>query len=285
MKYTNDHDIAVLDIIREVVNSVALPKLLNMKTDDAHSYTDSEWFREIAKLRSYSAVQASLVSAMIKSGALERAFAGFDINKISELEEEEILTRHWNDIKVIWLRRKVGEILQAGKAIAIISHEFCSFNDYIWKWNFPKRVEDLDSIERFWSAFDALQNDLKRRSVPIIRNEITLLHFLETCMSIDCLKPDVVVMRVAMNTGIVSPNDKKRERLVVKKVQEYCIYRDIRPVMVDNYLLAFGGQTDAQSLVKRSFCTKLANCASDDCPVGIRGNCPTGNRTTCRMRA
>ncbi len=273
--YVTDRDIASLDAIRKTVDSVALSTFRNEDGKGSDILSDNDFFRKVAELRAFSAARSNLVSAMIKDGAMERAFSGFDVEKAAQLDAKVVLAQHWRNLKAMRFKRKVPEILQAAQAIAKTGREFGGFWKYLAKWHFPERVGTAEDIKCFWESFDALRNDLKSRRMPIIENEVTLLHFLENDMHLDCLKPDVVVMRVATNVGLVPPKGKGRNRTVVSKVQEYCTQRDVRPSMVDRYLLAFGGQTWAQSLVQRSYCTKLGSCASPDCPVGTDGICPT----------
>lgn len=275
MIYITEHDIAALDAIRKAVDLVALPNFHEKTHNDFSVQGDNDLFRRVAELRAFSGARSSLVSSMIKGGAMTRAFGGFDVARAAQLEATSVIAQHWDELKVMRFKRKINEILEAAKVIAAIGFKFGSFNKYLENWQFPKRITHSEDIERFWQAFDALQEDLKSRRMPIIRNEITLLHFLENDMHLDCLKPDVVVIRVATNVCLIPGEGKGKTRLTVKKIQEYCAQCDIRPSAVDKYLLAFGGQTWAQPLVKRSYCTKLGGCASPDCPVGTGGHCPT----------
>lgn len=161
--------------------------------------------------------------------------------------------------------------------IMSISREFGNFHDYLESWKFAKRITCAEDVEYFWQTFDLLRADLKKRGMPIISSEITLLHFLDSVMRLDCLKPDVVVMRVLTNTGTTPLKGKNRYRDAARKVQEYCIQRDTNPKQIDRYLLAFGGQPDAKKFVSASalFCSKEGSCMNHACPVGSSKLYPT----------
>lgn len=275
MEHITPHDILVLDAIIKTVDAVALPGFSAHKDTTTEVLKDDALLELLAELRSYSATKSDLVSKMIKSGALAEAFSGFAVKTVSNLNADDILEKHWDKIKVIRFKNKVKVILRTAKAMAAIAEEFGGFQNYLEKWDFPKRVIDKNALDVFWEKFDALIEDLKKRKMPIINNEITLLHFLETHMRFYCLKPDVVVMRVAENTGLVCPGAKGSHRALVKKVQEYCFGKAISPRLIDRYLLAFGGQAWATKLVKRSYCIKSGLCASPDCHIGNSGLCPT----------
>jgi hypothetical protein len=61
----------------------------------------------------------------------------------------------------------------------------------------------------------------------------------------------LVVQNAALETGILAPNPNDRDlRQLVKTVQEYALSREIRPSVVDLYLLVYGGQTWAMQFAK-----------------------------------
>ena len=211
---------------------------------------------------------------MIKNDGLKRAFVDFDVSLAKELITEDVLAKHWAEIKVIRFKKKVGEIIEAAKVIAEIGYEFGSFVKYLEWIGVPRRIKGQEDIDIFWEEFDNLRVDLKARCLPIISNEITLLHFLESDLQLDCIKPDTIVMQVMTNTGIVSSKGRGMIRLAVKKVQEYCLRTGIRPQLIDRYLLAFGGQTWAKDVVTKSYCKAHHDCDFISCPVGYVRLCP-----------
>ncbi|MBE3143677.1 MAG: DNA-3-methyladenine glycosylase I, partial [Planctomycetes bacterium] len=211
--YLNEHDIKTLDTIRNAVDEVALPSFWQMDQDSAGELTDNNVFRMIAEKRAYSAAQSRLVDTMIKNDGLKRAFVDFDVSLAKELITEDVLAKHWAEIKVIRFKKKVGEIIEAAKVIAEIGYAFGSFVKYLEWIGVPRRIKGQEDIDIFWEEFDNLRVDLKVRCLPIISNEITLLHFLESDLQLDCIKPDTIVMQVMTNTGIVSSKGRGMIRL------------------------------------------------------------------------
>ena len=278
MEYLTPHDTSILDAIIRTVDAVTMPDFAVHKGTTPKVLKDDALLKLLAELRSYSATRSDLVSKMIKAGALDDAFSGFSVQTVANLDADNILEKHWDKIKVIRFKSKVKVILRAAKSMAAIAKEFGGFQNYLGQRGFPMRVNDSTTLNAFWEIFDALIEDMKKRKMPIIDNEITLLHFLETHMRLDCLKPDVVVMRVAENTGLVPSGTKGNHRTLVKKVQEYCFGKELNPRLIDRYLLAFGGQAWATKLVKKSYCTKYGTCASPDCQLGDSRLCPTWGR-------
>jgi 3-methyladenine DNA glycosylase Tag len=272
--YLNELDIRILDIIRNAVNDVALPSFWQTDQDSVGELTDKNVFRMIAEKRAYSAAQSRLVDTMIKNEGLKKAFADFNVSLAKELNSEDVLAEHWAKIKVIRFKKKVGEIIEAAKVIAEIGCEFGSFANYLERTGVPRRIKRQEDIGVFWEEFDNLRSDLKKRSLPIICNEITLLHFLESDLQLDCIKPDTIVMHVMINTGIIPSKGRGMIRLAVKKVQEYCLRTGIRPQLIDRYLLAFGGQTWAKDVVTKSYCRAHNSCDFISCPVGNARLCP-----------
>lgn len=267
-------DREILDAVISSVDAVAQVPFVP-KWNKAVPIADNDLLEKLAELKAYSATRSDLVSAMIKSGALNRAFSGFDVRKVAALDSDKVIAGHWGEIKVIRFKNKVASVIRAAGTISKIAEEYGGFWKYFERQGFPVKIAGSEDIVAFWDKFDAFAADLKRRGMPIINSEVTLLHFLETYAGLPCLKPDVVVMRVAENTGLLPQGVRGSHRLVVKKMQEYCIDKNIPPVFLDRYLLAFGGQAWAERFVKRSYCTKNGGCASPDCPLGKKSLCPS----------
>lgn len=275
MKNLTKRDARVFDAIIRAVDSVAKPEFYERINRRLKLSNDDAIFQELAVLCSYSGAKSKHVSEMIKSGALEKAFAGFKVREASKLDTENVINDHWDKIKVMRFKDKVKKIIKAARKIEEISKEYGSIEKYIKSFKIPKKVKNENALEKFWVNFDSLLTDLKKREVPIIKSQTTLLHFLDTWMDCDCHKPDVVVMRIAKNTGLVQSDGKGARRQMVKKVQEYCFDKEMNPRKVDGYLLAFGGQSDWTEFVKRSYCLKEGSCSAPECPVGKKGLCPT----------
>ena len=94
--------------------------------------------------------------------------------------------------------------------------------------------------------------------MPFFKQSTSLLHFL-LHIGYDCIKPDVIIMKVAKELGIVSSNSEKEKLQVVRFVQLYSISRRMRPSIVDFYLLIYGGQRWAKQFVHPSFYERKKN--------------------------
>ena len=78
-----------------------------------------------------------------------------------------------------------------------------------------------------------------------------------TTTGYDCVKPDLVVMKVAKKLNIVdNVLGDKNFRKTVRFIQEYSIDRKIRPSVVDFYFLIDEGQMGARKFVKPEFYQK-----------------------------
>ena len=90
---------------------------------------------------------------------------------------------------------------------------------------------------------------MKNAGMPFFRNTTSLLHFL-LHVGYDCIKPDLILMRVAREIGIVDSVSGERNRVAtIRLIQRYCVNRRIRPSVVDLYLLVYGGQDWAKRFV------------------------------------
>ncbi len=86
--------------------------------------------------------------------------------------------------------------------------------------------------------------------MPFYRNTTSLLHLL-LYLGYDCIKPDTIVMSVAINyLHIVTGKSDNDLIETVTFVQEYAIYKHIRTTIVDFYLLIYGGQTWARQFIR-----------------------------------
>jgi hypothetical protein len=73
----------------------------------------------------------------------------------------------------------------------------------------------------------------------------------------DCVKPDLVVMKVAKKLNIVdNETGDKNLRKTVRFIQEYSVDRKIRPSIIDLYFLIDEGQMGAKKFVRQDFYDK-----------------------------
>jgi len=192
---------------------------------------------------------SKLVEQIIKSGIFNEIFANFDINKIVKMNPCDLADEYWG---------KIGGIRQQAKLFHIVSlarkiNKIGSFNKILTETEIPKIIETENDINNFWEGFKKLKKIMEANKVPFFRSTTSLLHFLlET--GYDCVKPDLVIMKVAKKIGIVEKvSDDKNLIQTVRTIQEYSINRKIRPSVIDLYFLIDEGQLGARKFVKDEF--------------------------------
>jgi 3-methyladenine DNA glycosylase Tag len=189
------------------------------------------------------------VEQVLKSGKFDKAFNDFKIEKVIKLNPCDIADNHWNSIKGIRQQAKLFHIVSLARKIKNIG----SFADILNKTNIPKSIKTNNDISDFWNGFDQLLNILKYNKIPFFQSTTSLLHFLLD-IGYDCVKPDLVVMKVAKKLDIVdNETGDKNFRKTVKFIQEYSVDRQIRPSIIDLYFLIDEGQMGAKKFVRQEF--------------------------------
>lgn len=108
--------------------------------------------------------------------------------------------------------------------------------------NISKEIKNEQDIEKFWFGFDILLKTLKENKISFFQSTTSLLHFLLDS-GYDCVKPDLVVMKVAKKLNFVeTESGDKNFRKAVRAIQEYSINRNTRPTIIDFYFLIDEGQ-------------------------------------------
>lgn len=211
---------------------------------------DTEILKTLAYLIAYSQnANSQLVDKVLQSGKLDLAFENFNINKVVLLNPCDIADNHWESIKGIRQQAKLFHIVTLARKLKSIG----SFSYRIEKANIPTSIKTENDIQLFWKGFNSLLSDLKNNKIPFFQSTTSLLHFLLE-IGFDCVKPDLVVMKVAKKIGIIENEEgDKNLRDVVKFIQEYSINRNIRPAVIDLYFLIEGKQLWAQSFVDIKF--------------------------------
>ncbi len=211
---------------------------------------DSEILKTLSYLIAYSQnANSELVEQVIKSGKFDDAFEKFDIDKVVRLNPCDIADNHWSSIKGIRQQAKLFHIVSLARKIKGIG----SFADILNDTNIPKTITTEEDINLFWKGFDSLLLTLKKNKIPFFQSTTSLLHFLLD-IGYDCVKPDLVVMKVAKKINIVTSEVGDRNfRNAVKVIQEYAIDRRIKPSVVDFYFLIDEGQMGARKFVSQDF--------------------------------
>ena len=213
--------------------------------------------RDILRLCSYLIAfsqnsNSELVDKLIKSGNIDKVFQNFEIDEVIKMNPCDVVEQQWDLIKAMRQQGKIFHIIMLARKIKKIGNLSDIFNNN----RIPKKIESKSDIDEFWKGFNELQNILKDNKIPFFQSTTSLLHFLLES-GYDCVKPDLVVMKVGKKLGIVDNVESDESlRLVVKTIQEYSLDRGLRPSVVDLYFLIDEGQKWAKNFVKNDFYLK-----------------------------
>lgn len=244
-----DQIIAVINKYRvEPIFSEELQRRQNKIVSE--TITESEILRTFATLIAYSQnANSDLVEKVIRSGIFDEIFSNFDIVKVSQMNPCDLADTYWSKIRGIRQQAKLFHIVSLARRIRHIG----SFSTMLTKTEIPRRITSENDIAKFWEGFEKLLKTLKANKIPFFQSPTSLSHFLlET--GYDCIKPDLVIMKVSKKLGIVD-TDKGKSNLIktVKAIQQYSIRTKIRPTIVDFYFLIEGGQLGSKKFVKPQF--------------------------------
>lgn len=212
---------------------------------------------EILKILSYLIAfsqnsNSEIVEQVLKSGKFDKAFEDFKIENVIKLNPCDIADEHWSSIKGIRQQAKLFHIVSLARKIKNIG----SFTGILNQTNIPTSIRTKNDIQAFWIGFDKLLATLKNYKIPFFQSTTSLLHFLLD-IGYDCVKPDLVVMKVAKKLNIVdTETGDKNFRKTVRLIQEYSVDRNIRPSIIDLYFLIDEGQMGAKKFVKPDFYKK-----------------------------
>ena len=214
---------------------------------------DDEILKKLSHLIAYSQnANSEKVEQVLKSGNFDAAFHNFKIDEVIKLNPCDLADEHWSSIQGIRQQAKLFHIVSLARKIKNIG----SFTEILHHNQIPKTIGNESDIVQFWTGFDKLLKVLKSNKVPFFQSTTSLLHLLLD-LGYDCVKPDLVVMKVAKKLKIVeSVTGDKNFRKTVRFIQEYAIDRKIRPSVVDFYFLIDEGQMGAKKFVNQEFYKK-----------------------------
>jgi len=247
---------AGIDKIVETINKYGQEPLFSDELKRRREKIVSETLREneiletFANLIAYSQnANSELVEKIINGGRLKEVFANFDIDTVSQMNPCDLADKYWSKISGIRQQAKLFHIVSLARKIKRIG----SVSTMLTKTEIPRQITSEDDIAKFWKGFEKLQNTLTANKIPFFRSTTSLLHFLLE-MGYDCIKPDLIVMKVSKKLGIVD-SDKGNRNLIatVKTIQQYYIRSKIRPAIVDFYFLIDQGQRNAKKYVMPQF--------------------------------
>ncbi len=220
----------------------------NRKVSD--DLTENEIIEIFTTLIAFSQnANSKLVEQTIKTGIFKEIFANFDINQIVKMNPCDLADKYWNKIGGIRQQSKLFHIVSLARKIKRIG----SFNKLLTDTEIPKVIKTANDIDDFWKGFYKLKKVMETNKVPFFRSTTSLLYFLlET--GYDCVKPDLVIMKVAKKIGIVEKESGDKNLIqTVRTIQEYSVDRKIRPSVIDLYFLIDEGQLGAKKFVKDEF--------------------------------
>ncbi|MFC2141924.1 DNA-3-methyladenine glycosylase I [Acidobacteriota bacterium] len=215
---------------------------------------DSDYLRICAELIAYSQnARAEKVSRILSKGLLKKVFEEFEIENVASMNPCDLADKYWKDISAIRQQAKLFHIVSVARKMRLIKEEAGSFRNYLNSFEIPIRNSNSDDIDRFWIAFKQLRKKMEEYKFPFFRSTTSLLHLL-LHLGYDCIKPDTIIMNVAERNNIIE-SSKRNINLVpfVYFIQRYSISRNIRPSIVDLYLLIYGGQSAAKEYVTDEF--------------------------------
>ena len=211
---------------------------------------ENEILKKLSHLIAYSQnANSEIVEQVLKSGYFDAAFHNFEIDEVVKLNPCDIADEHWSSIQGIRQQAKLFHIVSLARKIKNIG----SFTEILNSNQIPKTINNESDILQFWTGFDQLLKILKYNKIPFFQSTTSLLHLLLD-LGYDCVKPDLVVMKVAKKLKIVdSVVGDKNFRITVRFIQEYAVHRKIRPSVVDFYFLIDEGQMGARKFVTEDF--------------------------------
>jgi DNA-3-methyladenine glycosylase I len=174
---------------------------VDLTKPDYIEYHDAEWGvpvhddRVIFEFLTLEAAQAGLswYTVLRKRENYRKAFAGFDVKKVSKFDEAKV-EKLMADEGIIRNRAKILAAIHNAARFQEVQKEFGSFDAYIWGFvggkpihNKPKGMKDFQATS---PESDALSKDLKKRGFKFVGSTIMYAHMQATGMindhTVDC---------------------------------------------------------------------------------------------------
>jgi hypothetical protein len=214
------------------------------------SLNNNEIIKIFTHLIAYSQnANSKLVEKIIDAEIFDQVFKNYDISEIIKLNPCDLADEYWDRIGGIRQQAKLFHIVSLARKINRIG----SFSKIMTETEIPKQINEISDIDRFWLGFKKLKEIMIMNKIPFFRSTTSLLHFL-LHSGYDCVKPDLVVMKVAKKIGVVEKATGENNLIsTVRTIQEYAISRKIRPAIVDYYFLIDEGQMGIKRFVKPEF--------------------------------
>jgi hypothetical protein len=267
--HTQENKTDLFSRIDNIISRVNLYKTSELDKDlsersrwsPADRLSDKDILKICIELIAYSQrVNSNSVDNLINTGIFDEIFLGYELDAVANLKYEQLYEQYWGRIGAIWLPGKLRDMIGCAQALQRIRSEHTTFMAYLASKRTPTKIASESDIDLFWSEFNDIQKYFQAIRLPLFGSVTSLCHMLMK-LGYACLKPDSAVMAAATKLGILpagrtsdsaSYTDTKRKK-VVRRIQEYSLYRNFKIQILDRYLLIFGGQKHARKFVRPEF--------------------------------
>jgi len=208
---------------------------------------------------------ADKVGRLLERRPFQEIFQGYSIDKTADLSAENILQAYWPRIKDIRFKYKVSAMIGCAKCLVKIRTRYGSFMGYLRTVGLPAAIKSELDIEKFWECFSQIRTYFRELEFPYFKHFTSLCHLLMD-LGFDCAKPDLAVIKAAVELGIVSPAPKQRKnpeksrahsedslKRIIETIQTYALCRNTRAPVIDLYFLIDGGQSGVKKLVQGAY--------------------------------
>lgn len=163
-------------------------------------YHDEEWGvplhdeKKLFEFLTLEAFQAGLSWLIIlnKRKNFEKAFAGFDFEKVAKFNDEDV-ARLVNDAGIVRNRQKIQAAINNANCFIGVRDEFGSFDKYIWKFVDDVPVQNNFTVESKvpgkTTLSDEISLDLKSRGFKFVGSTVVYAHMQATGMVNDHVIP------------------------------------------------------------------------------------------------
>lgn len=136
-------------------------------------HDDSTWFKYLTLEGAQAGLSWRTIVHKIKG--YEKAFYNFDINKVSEMQDEELEKLRENP-DIIRNRLKIYSTRNNAQKIIQVQNDFGSFNKYIWKFVNNKTIHNsythLSELPATTGISDSMSKDMKKRGFKFVGSTI-----------------------------------------------------------------------------------------------------------------
>ncbi|PIU14349.1 MAG: hypothetical protein COT21_00875 [Hadesarchaea archaeon CG08_land_8_20_14_0_20_51_8] len=143
---------------------------------------DDDVLRRLARLIAFSQnTRSDLISNMLNKGIFERIFHGFQVDRVAQLDPDELKNLHWEEIKAIRFPRKLESIVYCAKTLQLIKSKYGSFLNLLKTSKIPTILKEESDIENFWQGFNYLKKELINMDMPFLVTR--QVYYISFCIS------------------------------------------------------------------------------------------------------